>query len=793
MSKEDFNVWENKNMNTDKEMNTPSKPRVNSIDIDFRRVLSVWPFIVLFGILGYLAGLIYLRYSDNVYNVTTSISIEENQEVTIGQALFGNTRDPFNDKIAFFKSPTIAAQVVDTLGLQYNAQAQGRFKNKNFYGLIKWYIINDYLQKETPEISFSIMPNAKNGFHYKTDSIGGDVNWGMPFTVKGQQVMIMKLEDFTTQTPIYCYSKNRLATAFALSRGLVATTSKESNIMTIGYADVSSDRAIDILNTLIRLNIEIMESDKSRAYSQAILFIEQRLKPLAKELDSIENSLAHFKSVQGITDVSANSGLYLQKMQDYDKQLTEITILKSTINQLESFIKSPALKETDLSFVGITNNPTLQATLQSYQLMMQQREKLALTATDNNPALKLVDQNLTNMRSNMDKQVSNYRTNLAIAEATYRGNIAEASAYLKNAPVHEKEIIDKTRIQNIKESLYLTLLQKREEASIAKASVTVNTKLLYPPVKLNSTIQPSRSKVLIAAMLIGLFLPLIYAILKEVMNRKVISKRQLQAMTSIPVIAELAQADNTERLPFVVDSAQRSMFAEQIRSLRTNINFYSSAKKASNFILITSSVSGEGKSFLSMNLAKSYSMQGKKVALLEFDLRRPKITKALGIPADKPGLTSVLIGKSEIKDIIFHVGKDSNERLDFFPAGAIPPNPQELISGEYIQSIKQYLDQHYEVVIIDTPPFGIVADAQILGQWADVTLIVTRFQQTVKEQIAEINEWHDRNIFKSIALIFNGVRNKGYFGNKYGYYYYKNKYGYNYYSGDDNIKPKPKS
>ena len=787
MSKDDFNVWENKNMNADKEINIPSKPRVNSIDIDFRRVLSVWPYIVLFGIIGYVAGLLYLRYTDIVYNVTTSISIEEDQEVTIGQALFGNSRDPFNDKIAFFKSPTIAAQLVDSLGLRYNAEAQGRFKNKDFYTLIKWYIIKKTATEEVPEINFSIMPD-KEGFHFTTDSSDGNANWGVPFVVKGQNVVVLKLEEFITQTPIYCYSKNKLATAFALSKGINIVTSKESNIITIGYSDVSSDRAIDILNNLIRLNIDIMESDKSKAYSQAIRFIEQRLNPLIRELDSTENSLASYKSSRGITDMSASSSLALQKLQDYDKQLTEINILKATIGELETFIKNPNLKETDLSFVGITNNPGLQNTLQSYQLMMQQREKLALTATDNNPALKLVDQNLANMRSNMDKQVANYKSNLAIAEATYRGNIAEANAYLRSAPSSEKEIIDKTRVQNIKEALYLTLLQKREEASIARASVTVNTKLLYPPVKLNATVQPSRSKLLLAFILAGLFLPLIYAIIKEVMNRKVISKRQLQAMTNIPVIAELAQADNPERLPFVIDGTQRSMFGEQIRSLRTNINFYTPAGKATNFILITSSVSGEGKSFLSMNLAKSYSMQGKKVALLEFDLRRPKITKALNLPADKAGLTSVLIGKNELKDIIVPIGKDSSEKFDFFPAGAIPPNPQELISGEYLGNIKQYLDQRYEVVIIDTPPFGIVADAQILGQWADVTLIVTRFQQTVKEQVSEINEWHDRNIFKSIALVFNGVKNKGYFGNKYGYYYYKNKYGYSYYSGEDKSK-----
>ena len=773
-------------MNAGKEVAQQVKPRTSSIDIDFRRVLSVWPYIILFGIFGYIGGSIFLRYTEVNYVLSTSISIEEQQEVSIGQALFGTTRDPFNDKIAFFKSPTVALQVVDSLGLQYNAQAQGRFKNRDFYGLIKWFIIKNNPQEEVPEINFSIMP-TKEGFHFKADSIHGNSNWGIPFFIKGHQVVVIKLDDFITQTPIYCYSRNKLATAFTVSKNIAITTSKESNIITISYTDISSDRAIDILNTLISLNIYIMESDKSLTFTKAISFIEQRMAPLGRELDSIENALAYFKSSRGIVGLSANGELYLQKMQDYDKQLTEITILKSTINDLETFIKNPNLKETDLSFVGV-NNPALQATLQQYQIMMQQREKLALTATENNPDLQLVDKNLADMRSNMDQQIANYKNNLAIAEATYKANIAEASGYLKNTPVQEKELIDKTRLQNIKEALYLTLLQKREEASISRASVTVKMKVLYPPVKLNAVVLPSRLKDLAAAVLIGILLPLLYALIKEVMNRKIISKKQLQAMTNIPVIAELSQADNANKLPFVIDSTQRSMFAEQVRSLRTNINFYSSAAKQTNFVLITSSVSGEGKSFLSMNLAKSYAMQGKKVALLEFDLRRPKMSKALGIAADLPGLTSVLIGKTNISEIARPVGKDSDEKLDFFPAGAIPPNPQELISGEFVADIKNYLDLHYEIIIIDTPPFGIVADAQILGKWADVTLIVTRFQQTVKEQVQEINEWQERKVFKSIAFVFNGVKNKGYFGYKYGYYYYKKKYGYNYYSGNEKAK-----
>ena len=787
MSKDDHNVWENKTTTVERENLQQGKLRTNSLDIDFRRILSIWPFILLFGLLGYAAGSIYLRYANKIYSVSTSISLEQKEEVSLGQAFFGNPRDPFNDKIAYFKSPSIAAMLVDSLGLQYNAEAQGRFKNKNFYGIIKWHIIHDDPKTDIPEINFSIMPKPA-GFHFVSGKIEGDGQWGVPFQINKIKIVVQKLEEFNSQSPIYCYSTNRLAAAFALSRGIDITTTKESNIINIKYSDVSSERAIDILNELVKQSNDVLERDKSQGFSQAIHFIEQRMAPLRKELDSIEVSLAQFKASRGMVGGSANSEMYLEKMKDYDKELTEINILENTINSVEEFIKNPALKDADLSFVGV-NNPGLQSMLLQYQQMRQQRDKLALTAQETNPTLMLADRNLADMRSNMDKQLSVFKNNLRIAQATYQEKIGGANAYLRSAPIAEKELIDKTRFQNIKEALYLTLLQKREEAAIAKASVTVNTKVLYPPVKLNASLKPSKMKVLSAAIIIGLIIPIVLAFLKEVMNKKIISKKQLQGMTNIPVIAELEQADNPTSEPFIIEGSQRSMFGEQIRSLRTNINFYSPAGKSTNYILNTSSVSGEGKSFLSMNLAKSYSLQGKKVALLEFDLRRPKLTKALGINnTSKTGITSVLIGKSKPGDIVQHIVNEPKETLHLFPAGAIPPNPQELISGEYIDTLKSYLDANYDIVIIDTPPFGIVADAQILGAWADVTLIITRFQQTVREQILEINEWNDRRLFKSMALVFNGVKNSGYFGNKYGYYYYKRKYGYNYYSSDKEDK-----
>ncbi len=781
MKKEDYNVWEGKTMLTEKDDFSTTAVKGGGMDIDFRRILSAWPYVLLFAFLGFLGGSIYLRYVENIYHVSTSITIEEKQEVSIGQALFGTTRDPFNDKIAFFKSPTLALKLVDSLGLQYKAEAKGRLKDRNFYSLIKWFIINKE-KEDVPEINFTIEAK-KDNFKFIAADKSGTVKWGEPFMVGDNKVVVYKLEDFTSQTPVFCYSTNRLATAFEISRKLNISSTKESNILNISYADISSDRAIDILNGLVKLYNNVLELDKTQSFSQAIDFIGNRIEPLARELDSIETSLAQFKSSRGFVGVSANGELYLEKMREFEREKNEIDIMKGTISNVEAFIKNPSLKEEDLAFVGIVDQG-LQTALKQYQETRALRDKMALVMTDNNPNLKQVDDQLAAMRGNMDQQVNNYKANLRVAENKYEKNIGLANNLIRNTPMDEKVLISKFRMQSIKETLYLTLLQKREEASIQKASVTVNTKILSPPARINATIKPTKGNILLISVLSGLFLPLIFFIIKELLNNKIVSKKQLQSMTAIPVIAELEHVDDFAHMPFVVEENKRSMFGEQVRALRTNINFYTSGEPGCKYIVLTSSVSGEGKSFISMNLAKSYALQGKKVALLEFDLRRPKISSAVGVTRDKPGLSSVLIGKSAIEDIIVPIEGQQQGRLDFFPAGAIPPNPQELLSGTYINNIKAHLDSNYEIVVVDTPPYGIVADAQILGEWADVTLIVTRFKQTIKDQVAEINEWEGRKVFKRMAIVFNGVKNKGYFGSKYGNYYYKRKYGYTYYSGE---------
>lgn len=781
MAQEDNNVWENKIVQSSPSAIKQQVGVTNGADIDFKRIISVWPIAILLAILGYIFANIYVRYIDEIYTVAASINIEQKEEIPIGRVLMGSSRDPINDQIAFLKSPNVALELMDSLSLQYAAVSIGKFKNKDLYKKLKWSILPNSDGRPITPIDFIIVPQ-KNNFEFSVGGIQGKARWGEAFELLGQQIVVWKLGEFGLNSSIKCTSVSKLAAAEAICKEIVIVPSATSNVLSIAYKDKSIERGLDILNGLIQIYKRIIVEEKAQSFTQSIHFIEERIIPLGKDLDSIETANANYKSSKGYIGNGTKGPEYLAKVALYQQKLDDINNMKSVIASVEQFINNPKIKLEQTAATEIQFG-TFQANISQYRQLLNEIDKLSLVATENNANLQFLQKRIAEIRNNIGLELRTYKMKLLALEFENGEKFNEANLLLKATPMEEKLIVDKARMQNIKEALFLNLLQKREEASIAKAAITVNVKIIAPPNRILSSETPLRSKIIFGCILFGLILPVIIVLIKELLNNKIISKKQLQKMSKLPVLGELEEIAAANQEGFAINENERSMFGEQIRTLRTSLNFYASQQKSCTFIMITSSMSGEGKSFLSMNLARSYSLQGKKVALLEFDLRRPKLSKAFGISRKLPGLSSVLIGQSEMKDIVQHSNLlEASEHFHFYPSGAVPPNPQELIGGTYMQGVKKYLDENYDVVVIDTPPFGIVADAQLLGTWADVTLIMARFQLTITEQVREINEWKDRGAFKNMAFIINGVKNSGYYGSKYGYYKYKRKYGYKYYS-----------
>jgi len=788
MSKEDFNPWQlpvngNGHLNGNANgvhhasgiVETPASGRRVLLDIDLRRVARVWPLVIVFSILGFFAAQTVLRYAIPKYRAGMSVNIQQKEEISLGQAFFG-TRDPFNDKLAWFRSPAVAKKVVDELDLRYNATLKGFIRNKDLYKIIRWRILDSKGAANTQSLAFTIIP-AKDGFICKYAQTEIKAAWGIPFKVGALDVIVEKLKNVPDGKEILCTSIDPWSIAFNLSRSLQIYSIKESNIIDISYVDISTERAVDILNTLVAVYNTSLVSEKEESFSKAIEFIERRLGPLNKELDSLENSTASFKSQKGFVGLSSNGTLYQQQMFAADQQLVELRLQKQVLESVENYINNPSLKDENLSLVGITDS-YLQSLLIQFQKLKIDRQSMAQVVTENNTNLKLMDQQLADVKNNILLQVSNYKRNMLLAESNANLNISRAKDLVRNTPSDEKILLDKARQQNIKEQLFLLLLQKREEAAVARASVTVNTKVLTPAITPTTPISPDTPKILAAFIIGGAILPALFAIVKELMNRRIISKRQLERNAGIPVLAELEYDRDFSSKSVIMDYKDRSLFSEQVRSLRANLSFYVKNEQPF-FILITSSMSGEGKSFISSNLARSFSMQGKRVALVELDLRRPKLSKRFNIKNDN-GISSVFIGKATPQQIA--VPLFENEVVDLFPSGPVPPNPSELISSAAAEKFRKYLSENYDVIVIDTPPYGIVSDAQLISSWANVTLVITRFNMTLIDQVHEINNWKMNRIFSNVAIVFNAIQIKGYYGYKYGHYYYRRQKGYNYYA-----------
>ena len=775
MDKQDQNPWESypnlKNTAELVEKNTSKK----ILDVQYRRVLSVWPYMILSAIICAILASIYLRYQIDIFELSTSIVVEEDQEVSIGKALF-STRDPLNNQVAILKSPALSRRVVDSMGLNFHTKADGRFLDKDLYETYSWTIIEkDSLN--TSLLSFEVFPKGQN-FTWVSGNKKGSGIFGFPFRINGSNVILKKIGKSISNN-FTCYETNAETEAFGLASSLRVSSASNSNVISMTLQDHVPKRAIDVFKNLVDNYSDQMLKEKTKSLRQTAAFIQQKVTQISDELDSLESISGSLVDKKGNIANTKEGSLYLARLQEYNAQLKQIELQKNGLAFIEEMLSNQNNADQKWSMTGLSDN-YLQSLAGQYMQLNIERDRLSNTVTAQNPKLIAIDNKIEDMRTRMSSQLRTYRQKIEQEENKFRQKLRETNFEVETeTALDEKALIEKIRLENIKTS-YLDLLQRREDANIALASVAVKCSVITPARIPSKPLSPLRQEIMFGAFFIGLWIPLIFTFIRELLNRKIISKFQLQQMLSVPVLAELEQVESKSGSLLEVGGNERSIFGEQIRNLRANLSFYTKPDKPF-VIMLTSNMSGEGKSFLSANLARSFALQGKKVALLEFDLRRPKLSSRFGFKPVK-GLTHYLIGNAEYDELPQQIAGDEN--FQFFASGPIPPNPSELMSSPKMDELFDNLYKNFDVIVVDTPPYGIVADAQLITSKVDITLVVTRFQFTVIDQVIEIENWHNTGVFPKIAVLFNGIRSRGYYGYKYGYYAYKRKYGYQYYHSD---------
>jgi tyrosine-protein kinase Etk/Wzc len=545
----------------------------------------------------------------------------------------------------------------------------------------------------------------------------------------------------------------------------VEASGKLSSIIDLSYIDEVPRRAEDILNTLLESYDQSGIREKDKLADNTLKFVEDRLSNVAHDLDSIEKKVQQYKSGSGAVDVSTQGQLFLQNVSANDQKLSDYNIQLSVLNQVQKFVTD---KDNNGAIVPSTlgvSDPLLSQLLDKLYSSELEYERLKKTVGENNPVLVSVTNQINKIKPNILQNIQSQQKSLEAARQNLYATNGTYNSMLQTVPQKERQLLDISRQQATKNSIYAFLLQKREESELSYASTVSDNRVIDNALAGSAPVSPKKMQIYIIAVVAALGLCFAIITIRESLTGKVLYRQEIESRTSIPIIGEVAF--DKSKTPLVIESGKRSFVAEEFRKLRISLSFLgidSLHKK----ILVTSSISGEGKSFIAANLAVSLSLTGKKVVLVDLDLNNPTISKILNVTQEE-GITEFLKGQKEPEDIIKRV--KAHENLFFISAGELPENPSELLANGKVNEIIDYLDNIFDIVIIDTSPIVLVTDAYILSPLCNATLYIIKHKYTPKALVKRIDEEAQINPINNPAIIFNGVKVRGFFRNNYGYGY----------------------
>ena len=512
-------------------------------------------------------------------------------------------------------------------------------------------------------------------------------------------------------------------------------------------------------------------NDKNEIAQKTAEFIDERIGIISKELGSTEANLETFKRDAGITDLTSEAQIALAGNAEYEKKSVENRTQISLVNDLRKYLRGNEY-EVLPSNVGLQDAALIGA-IERYNEMLVERKRLLRTSTENNPAIVNLDTSIRAMKANVQATLEGTLQGLMITKSNLDREASRYSRRISNAPGQERAYVSIARQQEIKAGLYLILLQKREENAIALAATANNAKIIDEAIADDTPVSPKRSMIYLIALVLGVGIPVGIIYLVELTKFKIEGRADVEKLTSVPVVGDIPLTDekNDKNGSIAVFENKNNLMSETFRNIRTNLQFM--LDNDQKVILVTSTVSGEGKSFVSANLAISLSLLGKKVVIVGLDIRKPGLNKVFNIPRKEQGITQYL-SNPEKNLIDFVQPSDVSKNLFILPGGTVPPNPTELLARDSLDKAIEVLKKNFDYIILDTAPVGMVTDTLLVGRVADLSVYVCRADYTRKAEFTLINELADSNKLPNLCTVINGLDLKK---RKYGYYYGYGKYG----------------
>ena len=718
-----------------------------------------------------------LRYISPIYVANGKVLIKVEKQAGSAAAAGGdklgdiittqvNSRT-MDDQIELIRSTALARMVVKETGLQQSYYYKGDVRNTlihNPESPIRLQIIS--IADSSHGFSMEVTP-----FDSKTYMVNRDnkrIKFGDVFQNQlGSFVVYPQIGEFIPQASFIC----NWSPESDLARGLAgsiqaATVTKSSNVLNFVYYSENAKVAEDVVNGFLRAYQAYSLNDKRESSASALAFIDDQLNQAKTELSNVETNLQNFKETNKVVGFDQQSGVYYSQMQQANKELQDQGVKVKMMDLLINYVKDPKNAQKSIPLALGFTDPGVSGAVTEFNKMLLQREISLQTIPKDNPIIKDLDRSLVRLRNevllSLNQVKDGYKSSLNNMQAAE----LVANSELRSMPEKTRKMLEITRQQKVAEDLYSSLLQRKIQTSISSASTLSNIQILEPGFSNGVPTSPNPRSMYISAILVALAIPIGLVAFLELLNEKVRKREDIEKVTQTPILGEVGHSADENVL--VVKQNSREFIAEQIRILRSNLQ-YVLTKRDKYTLLVTSGVSGEGKTFISINLGAVHALMGKKTIILEFDIRKPRVMKDLKMVQDgrKRGITNYLLDKVELEDIITPV--PDIENLYVLPCGPVPPNPAELILNDKIKHLFKDLQEEFDVIIVDTAPIGLVSDAMELGKKADAAMFVVRHNHTMKGEINLIDELHKGNKLPHMSIVINDARATAAYGKYYGY------------------------
>ncbi|HLG03133.1 MAG TPA: polysaccharide biosynthesis tyrosine autokinase [Bacteroidia bacterium] len=769
---------------------------------DIQRGLSIvrknWWIVVLLTLIGAFIGYIYGYKQPDLYATRCQILLKSNDQFNQGSIIsdvgsyYGNSYrtyiDNSNEK-RVITSYDLIKQVIERLDFRVSYFVVGRLKTEEIFNGVPFDVEVDALNNELYEkmLKFSVTgPTHYEIVYYRDDREKRVIG------IFGKRLVNEDMDILVSPTPAfkltglqklkeaqYLMQVHKLQALVQLYQGSLKVENPEfTNILELSVRDEIPARGMMFLDTLAQVYIENSLMSRVEINKNTIYFIDRQLNEVTDILNHIEDTMLEYKKDQHILDLNREGGEYFSQYLSLDNQKRVLELQSEAIDDLRNYIiedKDPQFLPPSLYL--ISNDPFLNRSVESLYTMQLTLNEARQTGTAKNPVIKMEISKIDSLKRDMLVYITNSKTAISERIKSINNQIESSIKTIQEIPEKQRGLTNIDRKLKVNEGMYLFLLQRKANTVIARAGIVPDTKVIEKARQLGKKVSPNMSKILYISGGIGLALALLIVFVRLIFYDRIETYEEMKSFTTLPIVGEIIQTKITEELKIAVEHDPKSPIAEAFRTVRTNLQYLAgeATPGQGKMIVITSYNPGEGKTYCSINLAAILAKTGKRVLLLELDLHKPRVQKGLGIETDK-GFSTYVIGKHAIEEIVINT---QVENLDVIFAGALPPNPSELVMSAKIQEIFEWGRRNYEYVIVDTPPVGLLSDALVLMKLSDVNLFVVNVKfayRNVLRQVHEIVEFHNLQHF---GFLLNGVKKKKsrYYYNRYGYGYGYGGYG----------------